>query len=167
METTAEPSLEHQQNTANGEHWQAKPKAEPRKWLFTKENARALALKSLESRRLKQAQERLDKAKLEKEAQIGRNLLMADAIREEPAPATENGKTYVAKQLVCVREHLDRLDKLIAKETEPASLDRLVSAQSKLREQERILDNRPLPGSRRPSADKTARDLPSTGPVED
>jgi hypothetical protein len=47
-----------------------------------------------------------------------------------------------------------KLDKMIADEEDPQKLDRLASAQARLSEQERILDGRPLPGSRRPREDR-------------
>jgi hypothetical protein len=43
---------------------------------------------------------------------------------------------------------------MIAKETDPASLDKLASASAKLSEQERLLADRPTPGSRRPPPEK-------------
>lgn len=56
-----------------------------------------------------------------------------------------------------VREQLVKLDAMLSKEEDPQKLDRLASAQARLSEQERILDGRPLPGSRRPSSDKQDR----------
>ena len=53
-----------------------------------------------------------------------------------------------------VRDQLEKLDRMIADEEDPQRLDRLASAQARLSEQERILDGRPLPGSRRPREDR-------------
>lgn len=49
------------------------------------------------------------------------------------------------------------LDAMVLEETDPQKLDRIASAQAKLAEQERILDGRPLPGSRRPGSERPAR----------
>ena len=62
-----------------------------------------------------------------------------------------------ALRLVRVREQLLKLDAMIEKETDAQKLDRLASASAKLSEQERVLDGRPLPGSRRPPTDKAQR----------
>jgi len=64
---------------------------------------------------------------------------------------------FNALRIVRVREQLVKLDAMLAKETDPQKLDRLASAQARLSEQERILDGRPLPGSRRPKEDRTPR----------
>lgn len=64
---------------------------------------------------------------------------------------------FNASRLVRVREQLEKLDAMIEKETDAQKLDRLASAQSRLSEQERILDGRPLPGSRRPSSERASR----------
>lgn len=55
-----------------------------------------------------------------------------------------------------VREQLAKVDRMILEETDPQRLDRLASAQLRLSEQERILDDRPLPGSRRPAQERPA-----------
>jgi len=60
-------------------------------------------------------------------------------------------------RLLRVREQLTKLDAMIEAEKDAQKLDRLASASSKLSEQERILDGRPLPGSRRPTSDKVPR----------
>jgi hypothetical protein len=59
---------------------------------------------------------------------------------------------------------MTRLDGLMSTATDPRDLDRLAAAWSKLAEQERILDGRPLPGSRRPTDTKPKQSFP--GPVE-
>jgi hypothetical protein len=68
---------------------------------------------------------------------------------------------------------LTKLDAMIEAEKDAQKLDRLASASAKLSEQERILDGRPLPGSRRPTSDKVPRgawvelqpSLPQVAPV--
>jgi len=56
-----------------------------------------------------------------------------------------------------IRARLDKISGLMETETDPRNLDRLAAAWSKLAEQERILDGRPLPGSRRPRETKPVR----------
>jgi len=65
-----------------------------------------------------------------------------------------------------VREQLNHLDSMMFKETGPSKLDRLASAQAKGAEQERILDGRPLPGSRKPLAESArCREKPRIMPT--
>lgn len=71
---------------------------------------------------------------------------------------------YIATKLVRVRQHLARMDDLLESERDPHAIDRLASAMSKLSEIERILAGRPLPGSRKPSAEPRRR-VASTEPV--
>jgi hypothetical protein len=67
---------------------------------------------------------------------------------------------FPRQRLARVRVQLDRLDEMMMKEKDPQRLDRIASAQAKLAEQERILDGRPLPGSRKPAANKPDRQRP-------
>jgi hypothetical protein len=84
-----------------------------------------------------------------KRAQAERQAFLA----HPPAAAGPPTSDYVAVRLMRVREQLNRLDSMMAKETDPQKLDRLASAQAKVAEQERVLDGRPLPGSRKPMAE--------------
>jgi hypothetical protein len=102
---------------------------------ITAANAREMAAKSHEARRQREAVRRMP---------------------PQPPQATAQLADYVGERLVRVRVQLDRLDKLMMTESDPQKLDRLASAQARLSEQERILDGRPLPGSRRPGKQKSA-----------
>jgi hypothetical protein len=67
----------------------------------------------------------------------------------------EAAGSYEFKRLARVRKQLDLVDKAFETEATKATpdgqrLNWLAQAQERLAEQERILDNRPLPGSRRP-----------------
>src|ERR1700692_774653 len=64
---------------------------------------------------------------------------------------------YLKDQRDAVRARMKRYETLMDAETDPSALDRLTSAWSRLAEQERILDGRPLPGSRRPTADRSVK----------
>lgn len=78
-----------------------------------------------------------------------------DPPKANGAPAEgATGQDYVSGELAHVREHLAKLDELIRLETDPNKLDRLSSAYTRFREEERKLDGRPLPGSRRPGKDR-------------
>ena len=67
-----------------------------------------------------------------------------------PAILPADQDPLLAARILSVRRQLTRLDDLLEREKDPAKLDRLASAQFRLSETERILCNRPLPGSRRP-----------------
>ena len=87
----------------------------------------------------------------------------------KPPPPNPNDP-FTLRRLARVRGQLDKLDGMIEHELDPQKLDRLASAQMRLAEQERILDGRPLPGSRRPAQDRapradSARPLPLVPPV--
>lgn len=69
---------------------------------------------------------------------------------------------YVSRRLARVRAHLGLVDKAFETEATKVTpdgqrLNWLAQAQERLAEQERILDGRPLPGSRRPSAERADR----------
>jgi hypothetical protein len=106
--------------------------------LFSRQNAAEMGRRGQAARKLAQAQ---------RAAKVA-------AIPLQAGPATD---VYVASRLVRVREMLNRLDSMMTKESDPQRLDRLASAQSKLSEQERILDGRPLPGQRRPAPEPARR----------
>lgn len=72
-----------------------------------------------------------------------------------PPPVHDNSTDeYTSASLPRVRSHLERLNKLLETETDPAKLDRLAAAFGKLSEIERQLAGRPLPGSLRPGTEK-------------
>jgi hypothetical protein len=71
--------------------------------------------------------------------------------------------SYVAANLARVRKQLDKVAEMLLREDDPAKIDRLASAQSRLAEQERQLAGRPLPGSLRPN-NKPERNRPDALP---
>src|SRR5262245_45793669 len=105
--------------------------------LFTRENAREMAARSNAIQRERRRE--------------------SQTLAPLSPPATGDHDPYVASRLMRVREQLNRLDSMMSKETDPNKLDRLASAQSKVAEQERILDGRPLPGQRRPPPEVARR----------
>lgn len=90
----------------------------------------------------------------------------AERIRNEPPqPPTPSAETvkpqpiddFTTRRLTRVRDQLERLDKMAAEEDDPKRIKELADATTRLSEQERILDGRPMPGSRRPPTDKAQR----------
>jgi hypothetical protein len=99
-----------------------------------------------------------------------RDKLLPPAPPAPPAPiGPPTPENELEKQLQQLVAHRDRLDAMIAAETDPVKLDRLSSARSRVFEQWRILANVPLPGSRKPQKERRGlaiRDLPEPIPAE-
>lgn len=73
---------------------------------------------------------------------------------------------YIKEQLKIVRARMKQVNEMMIAETDAGKMDRLASAWSKLAEQERILDGRPLPGSLKPTTAKPRdRRMDSINPV--
>jgi hypothetical protein len=66
-------------------------------------------------------------------------------------------ESFTSRRLTRVRDQLERLDRMAAEEDDPKRIKELADATTRLSEQERILDGRPMPGSRRPPTDKAQR----------
>lgn len=79
----------------------------------------------------------------------------------DPAPV-QTESDYLQRRLSRVREQIDRVSDMLDAETDPQRLDRLAAALERLTELERKLDNRPLPGSRRPGKEPTRRPAGAT-----
>jgi len=58
---------------------------------------------------------------------------------------------FVASQLTRTRKQIEQLNEQFESSTDPKELKALADALARLAEIERILDGRPLPGSRKPS----------------
>ncbi len=108
-----------------------------REHAFTSENARIMAARSWEVRR---------KRALENPPSV-------PPAQPQPLPCDD----YVSRSLARVREHLARIDAQLERTKDEQAIERLVRARGVLGEQERVLDGRPLPGSRRPGKEKTER----------
>lgn len=106
-----------------------KPRIPPQlaPFLFNTENAREMQRKGVEARRI--------------------------TVEPEPEPTCDN--SYLAGRLARVRTQIAKIDELYDKAKDPLDLDRLARAMSTLAELERVLDNRPLPGSRRPGKERS------------
>jgi hypothetical protein len=63
---------------------------------------------------------------------------------------------FVSQTLLRVRKQMHRLDRMISDELDPAKLDRLAAAFGRLSEIEQRLADRPLPGSKRPTPEKSS-----------
>jgi hypothetical protein len=94
--------------------------------------------------------------------------LEAETAQEQAKQASailhRSATDHTEVRLIRVRAMLDKLDSMLSEETDPQKIDRLASAQMRLAEQERILDNRPLPGSRRPGKE-TRQARPEVEPI--
>jgi hypothetical protein len=73
--------------------------------------------------------------------------------RREPSCDSHDylGEDYALLRLARVREQLNRIDRMIATETDPQKLDRLAAATMRLSDQEFALAGRPKPGNRKPA----------------
>lgn len=121
--------------------------------LFTSDNAREMARRSVEARR------RYAEARRQREAT--REATVA-ALLVAPAPSQD---TYVERRLACVRAQLGRIDAMLLQETDPQRLDRLAAACARLSEVERQLAGRPAPGAYRPSVPRRrSADIPALVP---
>jgi hypothetical protein len=80
--------------------------------------------------------------------------------KPEPQPATSLPEPvriaqddFTQRKLARVRVQIERVEDLLTAATEPQAVDRYAAALARLYEIERVLAGRPLPGSRRPSAE--------------
>lgn len=78
-----------------------------------------------------------------------------EAARQAAALAPDAG--YLSKRLSRVREQIENVSDMLDKERDPQKLDRLAATLERLSDLERCLDNRPLPGSRRPGREGKPR----------
>lgn len=118
-----------------------------RRTQFTPERARQMAVLAVAAKRRK-AEERLRRL-------------------NEPEPEPVKPAEYVTSQLVCIRAQIDKLNRAIMRMVDAKKLHWLCGAVAKLREQERILDGRPLPGQLRPSGAKPRKSGNIVQPIED
>ena len=135
----------------------AKPASSGKHWLFDVVKAKEMAQKSKEARarREQEADQALEMVKQ----------LKAAAIVEPSDSFRLNRLALVRSQLAKVDTELDEL--LDDPKADQSRLKAILEASKVLSEQERKLDNRPDPGSHRPSAAKTKRTTPENyGPVE-
>ena len=75
-----------------------------------------------------------------------------------PVLMQDNAPAYVSSQVARVRVQIERLAALLDKAQDPLDIDRLARALSVLRKDERVLDGRPEPGSRRPGKERNTQD---------
>lgn len=108
--------------------------------LFTTENAREMQARAVEARR--------------RNAELREAERLAALVAAQTAPPASD---YVAARLMRVREHIARVDGELAKASEALDIERLARALAALAELERVLDGRPLPGSRRPGKERAER----------
>lgn len=90
-------------------------------------------------------------AKLKEAAQIGQQLLETQAV------ISESNETFIANVLARVRKQIESVMKMMEKETDAGDIDKLARSLGTLLERERILSNRPAPGSLKPSSKPAKR----------
>lgn len=75
---------------------------------------------------------------------------------------------FVASQLTRTRAQIEQLNEQFESSTDPKELKALADALARLCEIERVLDGRPLPGSRKPSnrPARTPQSLPDPVPAD-
>lgn len=134
--------------------------------LITAANSRQMAAKSLEARRAAK-QAALDREALLKrliKAEEERLIKSAEASAQLPANAPDD--SYLSERLGTVRKQIAGLDAMIEGAADAQTIDRIASAIARLSELERLYAGRPLPGSRRPSADRPRHDHGFTPPLD-
>jgi hypothetical protein len=124
---------------------------------FNKDNASALAKKSTESRLLKQREQAQYIAKLEAEAELARQLILAHAIATKPAPAIEPEERYRLEQLNRVREAIEQLWKDFALAEGGKEQQAIATAIAKLVDIEFSLAKRPKPAAYRTQPEKATK----------
>lgn len=97
----------------------------------------------------------------QKSAQARKERAALTSLAHAAAPLPEPEPDYPTRRLFRVRAQLDLVDKRILEEAVKPNpdgqlLNWLASAQERLSDQERCLDGRPLPGSRRPAPEPAA-----------
>ena len=104
------------------------------------------------------ARENAAKAHAARHQRLARGRLAGEGFSQIPQDGPhEAADDYVSRRLARVRVQFGLVDKAFETEATKVTpdgqrLNWLAQAQERLAEQERILDGRPLPGSRRPSA---------------
>lgn len=83
-----------------------------------------------------------------------------------PAEEAQITSPFQRTRLSRVRAQLNRLDRLMMEEQDPAKLDRIASAMSRLSEIERQLAGRPMPGSLRPRSERQSKRV-AAEPLQD
>jgi hypothetical protein len=122
------------------------PQKPERRYFISKENARALREKSIEVQKRNKAamEQRLQMA--ESQALIAQPLIAAAVAR-----TVQDSNSYVSERLIRTRKHLEKLDRELEAADDPRAIKAISDAIARLAEVERILDNRPLPGSHSPT----------------
>lgn len=92
------------------------------------------------------------------------NLRLAkERAAQTPATKQKLARDYTQEELTCVRRQIERLNRKMMTAKGGQEINWIASALTKLREQERILDGRPLPGQYRPkSGSVTGQDRKTT-----
>lgn len=157
-------TLETQQLPANPSHERGYT---GKQFRFTPANARELAEKSKQSRIAKQQKLAQEHAELVKLAERGKELMLAQALQDKPAPAIEPDDIYRLSELARAREGLAALWRDFHSSTDPKERKFITDSIKSLSAMEFHLAKRPTPAAYRTAPEKPKRNQASTGPVED
>jgi len=137
---------------------------------FNKQNASSFGAMGHEAYRAKR------KAQQDREALLQRLLKaeetrIAESAQRPPQLPADSPDDFVARKLERVRLQWGKLDVMLDEALDKSPLDagavdRIAAAICRVAELERTLANRPLPGSRRPSADRSKPSFSFTPPVD-
>lgn len=138
----------------------------PAKTFFiTSANAAELRKKAIAARKAKELALKQRIEQLEAEKELARPLL-EQAVAQATAPTLEPQKSFVSNRLRIVREQLKQLDEQLSQCIDWKATKAICDSIKALTDVERILDNRPLPGSRRPGREKPDKRSKGTGPLD-
>lgn len=118
---------------------EAKPLTGRERSYFTSANAASMALKGQEVKRLQKL---------------------------NPLPPSVTVDDFLRDELLSTRAECKRVGKLLSETKEAAEIDKLARALSTLRDQERVLAGRPLPGALRPTSRRSRGSGSNFGPTE-
>jgi hypothetical protein len=121
--------------------------------VWTKEQCREMGKRSWERKRQRKAE-----ALLNPPPPNGHTAPKPEPVDPDSVTTTDGkSNAFSVKRLARVRKQLTRIDGMLDTETDPAKIDRLAAASSKLEEQERRLSSRPLPPVLRVAEQKNTR----------
>ena len=138
---------------------------------WNSETAKAASAKGLAARANRRAELKAAETTLKS---LLPSLAKTIGVKPEPVNNPQNDQidTYQADRVKRVREQVEvvskRLDDALeADELDAGAIDRLANALTRMQEIERVMSGRPLPGSKRPAAEKPKRNQgQSFEPVE-
>lgn len=133
---------------------------------FNSANARIMAAKANESMRKRKLNEAKQRAELEQIAAKAKEVLIANALKEESAPPLEQEEIYRAKQLKRTRDLLESLYSDFETTNDAKERKFISDSIARLSDVEFALARRPKPAAYRTAPEKPKRSSGATGPVD-